>query len=487
MERNLVEAFKNYKEGADNEDSAAMFALGKFYEKNILPEGEMRRGMFDAISCYERAASMHNSDALTKLGWLHETGEYAKMTKENKDNKEDKKGNISKAIEYYKEAVALENPLAMNYLGLYYYNSKNYLKAKELFAKSRALGCARGANNLGVCFEQGFGVEKDFEQAVQCYAEAADKKYAQGMHNLGYLFLRKAKETNSVEYFEKAANWFRSAISEDQTLTDAYFYMGLLYEKGLGVDYNYQAAFRYYKKAAELGDKKAMKKCGDLLYSGSESFPQNKAESMCFYKKAADLNDPEAYNALGLLYEKGHEGLNPNESLALENYKKASELGCVDAEINISMMYSNGVLGKKDPEKAKEMMVNAAKKGNTLAKDYLAASGIIVPNATEPMSQTKAKESFIKGKREDPIIQEATNLNRISEASSISAIESPSKEKDKTEEKKQENPESEIMRRLNSEKLQPGISAITPIKQVESAKKSQKDITEEDKKEAQPA
>ncbi len=385
VERNLAEAFNFYRQGASLGDTTCMFALGKYYEKNIVPENEPNRGMEDAVSYYERAAGEGNAEALTKLGYMYEQGIYYKS-------------DIGKAVEYYTRAVQKSDPLAMNYLGLHYYrqgtasvftaeeqnvaaegsSQRNLRKAAELFKRAHELGCARAANNLGVCYEQGAGVERDIEQAFTCYKDAADRKYAQGMFNLGYLYLQKAKTTKLMEHFERAAHWLRCAINEDPQLSDASFYLGFLFEKGLGVDCDFQTAFNYYHSAAGLGHAKASKRCGDLLYSGNEMLAPNKAEAIKYYSRAAELGDPEAYNALGLMYEQGEE-VGRNEETAFHSYIKAQELGSADADVNLSMMYERGIFVGRDPEKARDLMISAAGKGNQPAKEYLLANGILTP------------------------------------------------------------------------------------------------------------
>ena len=376
VDKNLTEAFNLYRQGASLGDITSMFALGKYYEKNLVPENEANRGMEDAVSYYERAAREGYAEALTKLGYMYEQGIYYK---------EDKK----EAAKYYTRAAEQGDALAINYLGLYYYKQgldpgtaeqsrdRFLQKGAELFKKSRELGCARAANNLGMCYEQGAGVEKDFEQAFVCYKEAADKGYAQGMFNLGYLYLRKAKANKLMEYYEKAAHWLRCAINADNQLVDGYFYLGFLFEKGLGVDHDFQTAFNYYRHAAQLNHPQACKRCGDMLYSGHDLLAPDKSEAMKYYNKAAELGDPDAHNALGLIYENGGDGIEKNDELAFQSYLKAEQLGCADASVNLALMYENGQYVPQDSEKAKDLMIEAATKGSHLARDYLISNGIV--------------------------------------------------------------------------------------------------------------
>jgi len=375
-EKNLKEAFLMYKQGAQLCDASCMFALGKYFEKNIVPEDEPNRGIEDAVSYYERAAGEGNAEALTKLGYMHEKGIYYRKDMNN-------------AIAHYTKAVQKGDPLAMNYLGLHYYRliydketpehlrEKYKHKACELFKKSKDLGCARAANNLGMCYEQGVGVEKDLELAFECYKQAADKKYAQGMINIAYIYLQKAKANKLMENYERAAHWLRAAIIEDKNLPEANFYLGFLHEKGLGVDYDFHTSFSYYQKAALLNYPRAAKKCGDLLFKGKGLITPNVPEALKYYEKAADLGDGDAFLALAKIHENGAEGIEQNVDLAIQYYEKAKELGCADAGVHLSNIYHSGLSGRKDPEKAKMLMLEAANQGSYIARDNLISHGIL--------------------------------------------------------------------------------------------------------------
>jgi len=390
VDKDLKLSFECYSKGAKLNDSTSLFALGKYYEKNIVPEDEEIKGMAAAVEHYLRARDLKNHEAITRLAHMHERGIYFKMNKEL-------------ALKLYKEAAELGNPIAKNYMGLVEYRKKNFKAAVELFRKAKELGCARAANNLGMCYEEGMGVEKDPDKALKCYQEAADKKYPAGMYNLGYLYLRKAEFTKQYDQFFKAAYWFRAALAEDPKMMNPNFYLGFLYEKGLGVDKDYHTAYSYYRKAANLGHAKAFKRCGDFLYSGCGLLRTDKHEAFNCYLKAAELRDEEAFNALGLMYEKGFERVNKNPEKAVENYKKAHDMGCTDASINLAFMYLKGNGVVKDIEQADSLMIDAATKGNTKARDYLIANGIV--STIQHVKEIKyTKEKFTERRRDIPLL-----------------------------------------------------------------------------------
>ena len=72
VEQDLKQAFEFYKKGADLRDSTSLFALGKYYEKDIVPDHIELRGISIAVECYIQAKDLNNHEAITRLGYMHE-------------------------------------------------------------------------------------------------------------------------------------------------------------------------------------------------------------------------------------------------------------------------------------------------------------------------------------------------------------------------------------------------------------------------------
>ena len=77
----------------------------------------------------------------------------------------------------------------MNSLGSLFFNElKEYEQAAEWFRKAAEKGYTRAINNLGICYELGCVLDRDWEMAFKLYQEGADKGFIQSIYNLGYLY-----------------------------------------------------------------------------------------------------------------------------------------------------------------------------------------------------------------------------------------------------------------------------------------------------------
>jgi TPR repeat protein len=78
------------------------------------------------------------------------------------------------------------------------------------YARSALAGDPDGQNNLGVCYEAGFGCRQDYRLALKWYGRAAAQKSSVGTYNTGLCYLNgRGVPASRVE----ALVWFRNALS----------------------------------------------------------------------------------------------------------------------------------------------------------------------------------------------------------------------------------------------------------------------------------
>lgn len=183
----------------------------------------------------------------------------------------------------------------------------------SLLARAKA-GDADAQNEVGNCYLDGNGVERNKAVAAEWYRKSAEQECARGEYNLGASFFRgDGVETNLVAAFE----WMKKSADHDYPL--AWFALGTFYEEGTGVEKDGAEALRWYRKAAESD------------HGQARAFAQN---------------------SVGRCYQFGI-GVGRNEQEALVWYLKSAEAGNPAAMDNLAHFYTIGVGGTRDLEAAR--------------------------------------------------------------------------------------------------------------------------------------
>ena len=119
--------------------------------------------------------------------------------------------------------------------------------AFNFFQRSAEQGYPPAVTNLGICYENGEGCEKDITMAKKCFEESAERNNASANFFLGKYYLQQANISKKHEDYAEAARFFRTAIDLDADTREAYYYLGFLFQNGFGVDRDYKTALTYYK------------------------------------------------------------------------------------------------------------------------------------------------------------------------------------------------------------------------------------------------
>ena len=206
--KDYTKAKEYYKMAAQYEDLNAFTHLGIMYLKGM----GVSKNYKLAINYLKRAAKLKNSDALYYLGRIYEKGIGVKQNDE-----------IS--IHYYEISSKSKNSLALLRLVKLLYD-KNPTKAKEYYHEYANIKSSI-LINIGIYYENGYGVEQDYSKAREMY------KLASLLEN-----------------------------------PDAYLYLGYLYENGNGVTKNHQKAQKYFNRYLEINQNENY--FSELIYSKSK-------------------------------------------------------------------------------------------------------------------------------------------------------------------------------------------------------------------------
>jgi uncharacterized protein len=116
--------------------------------------------------------------------------------------------------------------------------------------------------------------------------------------------------------------------------------LGLLYEKGSGVDQDYAEALKWYQKAADLGDLMAHNNIGFMYFAGF-GVPKDLGEAIKWFMKAAGLGSTGAMDNIGEMFSRGL-GVTQDHSEASKWFRKAADLGHGPARCKLGSLYSVG-------------------------------------------------------------------------------------------------------------------------------------------------
>lgn len=182
--------------------------------------------------------------------------------------------NPQKGIELLKRAAKHGDGAAYYNIGnLYYrgeYISKDDTKAFENWQKAVDLKNPEGGSNLAYAYIEGVGCNKDVAKGIEVYKQAVENGSGFSANKLYYMYWN---GTNGVNRDSELAKYYllRAAELNDEW---ACFNLGLHYYVGDGLmRQNYDQAFVYVKKAADMG---LVDACAALAYFYEEGIGCNK-------------------------------------------------------------------------------------------------------------------------------------------------------------------------------------------------------------------
>lgn len=174
------------------------------------------------------------------------------------------------------------------------------------------------------------------KEAVGLFKYAAEQGIAKAQYNLGVIYER----GRGVQQSQKVAfEWYEKAA--EQSFANAQYNLGVMYTNGRGTKQSLNRAFELYEKAASQGHEMAQFNLGVAFHNG-RGVKQNIVEAVKYYEKAAMQGHPDAQYNLGVLYFQGI-GVDQSNELALEWFQKAAEQGESLAQCNLGVIYRDGI------------------------------------------------------------------------------------------------------------------------------------------------
>ena len=274
---------------------------------------------------------------------------------------------VTREIEYfnwhYKEAKEKKTDesfldLANDY-ALGYGTKKNERKALKYFKKAIKKNNPEALCRFGhfYLFSERF---RDYKKAISYLEKSAALNYTSALYSLGQIYLEGHFATKN-EYL--AFKYLKKADDLGFKYFEFYLNLAYCYYYGRGTPKDMKLAFINFKKAKDAGSKKAEEYLLDFYKANKK------------YNEIIDILKsnpiPKAQYIAFDMYYKG-EGVEQNKELAFEYLKKAAESRYTDAENRLAYYLFLGLDIAKDVNKAVDLYTKAFNKGSVLAASNLA-------------------------------------------------------------------------------------------------------------------
>lgn len=255
------------------------------------------------------------------------------------------------------------------------WDNEMYEESFKWYKQAASQEDADGLYGLGLCYRNGFGIEKDLTKSFHCFLNASELGLLDAQYELAeaYYFgwgVRKDK-TKAMDLYFKAAQRGH-AMSE--------FMIGHYLMSNRGeIDSSFAItskrdtvkAFEWFLKSAKQGYHPAQRRIGAFYETGTDPCVRNISKAMEWYQKAAAQGNDKALFAIGRLYANGLDERNPDNKKAYEYYLQAANKGLRDAQfrVGVALLFGKGI--DKDKDAAVEWIRKSADKGYAAAKKLI--------------------------------------------------------------------------------------------------------------------
>jgi TPR repeat protein len=174
----------------------------------------------------------------------------------------------------------------------------------------------------------------------------AENGQSRAMLELGLLY---ENGIGVARNYSKALEWYQKAAYAGEG--EAYMLVGQCHEIGIGTVADQEKAVAAFEKSVALGHAPALiKLAGVYLHGRGVDRDENKGLSLL--NKAAEAGDSVAMFDLGLIVLNGLYGKKIEEQKARNWFLKAAEAGHIGGMLNVAGMFREGKGGKVDAEAA---------------------------------------------------------------------------------------------------------------------------------------
>jgi uncharacterized protein len=141
---------------------------------------------------------------------------------------------------------------------------KDYAGARAIYMSLAEQRNAKACYNLGLMYEDGDGVAKNMDEAIQWYTKSADLGYKEAQYTLASLVFQ--RQTQSISY-PQAVTYYEQAAKQGHVKSQ--LNLGMLYLRGDVIAQDMPAAVHWLSEAASNNNSEAQGYLADLYQQGA--------------------------------------------------------------------------------------------------------------------------------------------------------------------------------------------------------------------------
>lgn len=309
------------------------------------------RDLEQSLKLCEQAYEGGDAEAARFLGTFYEDGVGVEQ-------------DLDRARELYAEAADRGFVLANYSLGNLLFRQQRVDEALARWAQGAEAGDAYSIVSLGLCFQEGTGVDQDIGEALRLYRHAAEGGNAEAMVRLAILYrdgvgvepdaekmtelLEQARKLNHpFAWYELGRQMLTGTESPDELVSSP--------------------AMEYFEKSAQLGQLEAMDICGEVFCMVGEP---DYEKGLPYLEAAIAGESPRAKYIKAILLASG-KGMDQDLPAAYTLCQQAAQAGEIDAQRMLALMLERGDGVDQDLEAAKQWYQTASDNGDPQAAERL--------------------------------------------------------------------------------------------------------------------
>jgi TPR repeat protein len=304
LERDRVWIGRLVRIAADLGNSSAMDSYGFFLTHGLGVEVDLPL----AAHYYKMSADAGNASGMLQYGVCLYRGWGIRL-------------DLVSAAEYYKQASDQGNCDAMRLYGVClefgFGVDKDLVSAAQYYKMAGESGQVTGLYEYGRCLVEGKGVEKDADLATRYFRQSADSGDPVCMWRCATRF---QKGEGIAKDEEAACHYFE--LLESNTNTMRLLHLASILRFGREAEINLGEALRWYRRCADLGDIKALEYLG-LCYEKGIGVIQDLREAGRFYERVSEMGSRVGRLSLGLFYWRGLGGFRGDRWEAVRQWRLA--------------------------------------------------------------------------------------------------------------------------------------------------------------------